>query len=130
MSLAWSLGSPSTPRNFPLAAFLSIQPPLSPLVTIHCGGGSGSDGGGEIEGVIVGRTFWSLLPLGSRPMICGSSQPKTLRANFRFWPMMVYGRPSCNIVVPSVGVRKVGVRTELYIVPETTSAILLSGEVG
>ena len=44
--------------------------------------------------------------------------------------MMVYGRPSANIMMPSMGVKKVGARTELYIVPETTSAVLLLGEVG
>ena len=108
MSLVRSLGSPSMLRNFPLATFLSIQLPLASLVAIHCEGGSGSDGGGEIEGVIVGHTFWLLLPSG-RPTISGSFTSKMLRANCRSWPMMVYERPSFNIVVPSVGVRKVGV---------------------
>ena len=53
----------------------------------------------------------------------GSLKPRRLRADGEAWLMMVYGSPSCNIVMLSVGVRKVGVRTELYIVPETASAI-------
>ena len=53
-----------------------------------------------------------------------------LSANGGFWLMMVNGSPSANIVMLSVGVRRAEGRTELYIVPETTSAVLLLGEVG
>ena len=35
--------------------------------------------------------------------------------------VMKYALPSFIIVMVSVGVRKVGIRTEVYIVPETTS---------
>ena len=63
--------------------------------------------GGEIEGVIVGRTFWLLLLLGSRPTISGLSNSRMPRASCGLWVMMVYVRPSCNIVMLSVGVRKV-----------------------
>ena len=42
--------------------------------------------------------------------------------------MMMYGRPPCNMMILSVGVRKMGARTEVYIVPETTSAVPLLGE--
>ena len=87
-------------------------------------------GGGRIEGVSVGRTFWLLLPLGLRPQTGLPALSRTLRASDESWLMMVYVRPCCNIVVVSVGVRKVGVRTVLYIVPETISAVLLLGEVG
>ena len=90
MTLASTLGSPSTPRNFPLATFLSIKSPLSSLVAIHCGGGSGSYGGGEVEGAIVGRTFWPLLPLGSRPTTGGLLKSRRLRADGEVWLMMVY----------------------------------------
>ena len=42
--------------------------------------------------------------------------------------IMVYGRPSSTIVMLSVGVKKVRGRMEVYIVPETTSAVLLLDE--
>ena len=85
----------------------------------------------RFRGVIVGRTFWSLLPSGLRPttdLLPGS--PEMLRASSESWVMMVYGSPSCSIVMLSVGVRTVGGRTELYIAPETTPAVLLLGEAG
>ena len=53
-----------------------------------------------------------------------------VRANGVILLMMRYVRPSCATVMLSVGVREVGARTEVYIVPETTSAVLLLGEVG
>ena len=87
-------------------------------------------GGGQIEGVVVGLTFWLSLPLGLRPQILSSNLSATLRASDEAWLMMVYGRPCCNIVVLSEEVGKMGARTQLYIVPETTSAVLLLGEVG
>ena len=60
------------------------------------------------------------------------SSPERSRASDEFWLRMKCGSPSRNIVMVSVGVRvrKVGARTEVYIVPETSSAVLLLGEVG
>ena len=57
------------------------------------------------------------------------SSPR-VRANCVSLLTMTYIFPSfiAAIVMLSVGVRKVGARTEVYIVPETTSAVLLLGE--
>ena len=53
-----------------------------------------------------------------------------VRANCVIRLMMKYVLPSFIIVMVSVGVRKVRIRTEVYIIPETTSSILLLGEAG
>ena len=64
MILSSGLGSPVKLRYLFLAQFSSVQWPSFTFLAVHCEGGSGSDGGGEIEGVTVGRTFWLSVPLG------------------------------------------------------------------
>ena len=58
MLIPGSTWSPGKLRYLFVVSFSSVQKPSSPSLAVHCGGGSGSDGGGEIEGVTVGRTFW------------------------------------------------------------------------
>ena len=53
-----------------------------------------------------------------------------VRANPVIRLVMEYVLPSCTIVMLSVGVRKVGARTEVYIVAGTVPAVLLLGEAG
>ena len=103
--------------------------PSAPRVVIHCVGGSGLDEGGEIEGVTGDRTIWLSLSLSSLPRTDVLSSSERVRASDEIRLRMKYGRPS-SIMMLSVGVRKVGARMDLYIVPETTSAVLLLGEVG
>ena len=85
---------------------------------------------GEIEGVTGDRTFWLSVNSASSERPKTLPLPEAVRASGRSWLMMKYVRPSSTIVMLSVGVRKAGARTVLYIVPETTAAILLLGEVG
>ena len=85
---------------------------------------------GGIEDVTRDRTFWLSFPVSSLPRTDVLSSSERVRVSDQFRVMMKYRPPSSNIVMLSVGVRKVGARTDLYIVPETTSTVLLSGEAG
>ena len=86
--------------------------------------------GGEIEGVTGDRTFWLASPRNVEPRTLFSSSEVRASDEIGLRLRMKYERPSSTIVMLSVEVRKVVGRTELYIVPETTSALLLLGEVG